>query len=1159
MNLRILKSIVLIFSLCSFVNPILVFSDNVIEVTNKTTEIRGKIVDNETNEGIPFCSIYNKDTSVGTSSNELGEFILKVDSLPINLTFSHINYEVREVKIFDQSSITIELKKNENILDEIVVSDGDIKIAKKLVYKALEKNEKSYKKSIYARALYRQKSKNDDKYSEFAEIIYDVNFNRDGIIDWDIFEGRYALNKNMINNKNYTLLSKILKVFQPDDYLLKFPLSSDFLKYYSVRIIEVIKSSQGKLATIYFKPLNSKKSLIIEGEVTINMDSYEVYKFSGAINDNELNLITLKDKSAKKKNYKLLFEMSFKYNENLGMLLDYINVSHSFDYYKDNNLLTKLYASSNLSFYEYHESKIKKQNKIKYKGKSSIWDKLDVIGYDKRFWNENPIVRRTPVDEDIIKSFEKVNAFGSIFLNSNKQITLTESDISNDSLITQLDKTIFKNIVNNQKVFLHINKKVYEKGEKIFYSAYVKSQHKNVLFNESDFLHIDLIKDNKLIKSNVCKIVNGRGYGHFTLDNLFEKGEYSIIAYTNWMRNYDIDDFYISSIRIDDYSDKNADNEVSISFYPEGDLALNNVINRVAFKAQNKNGIFLNVKGKIIDSDEKFITTFKSKYNGLGYFYYKPIKGKSYFVLLDNKNKYKIPDAKSSGFSMIVNNTDKNVIKIDIRGSKELKQKQFYVLGLVGNKKYYQASFNIGNKQKRTVEIPKRKIPGGIFTIIIMDKHKKIFAKRSVFIKRNYDYLKIEKELANKNDTLFLKIKTADYYNNPVKSNISISIAKKFNKTHDDIITKFKFDSNESNSSNDNEILFNDDKKSFHILDLKLLTKQTKSFKWLDNTDTLKVFREKKGVDIYGIAYGEKNKPLSNKKIKMSSVSKYRLWSYESKTNERGEFIISDFTELDTVKLNFKSYDDRDKQIFSKVKLINKKDLSYLSKLDFIESSLVRPSDSIFYLSESSELLNEVTVIGNVKKEKENSLYNITPDEILTEDKIYGNNIRFLISTLPNIELGVDGLLYIRKYPNPPIWILDGIRIEDPRAIDLNNLKKIEVIKSLNKSVLFGSEGRNGVVILYSKDGKQKVNELPTTKIKQVFISTNNSERIKNKPDSNVIFWSPEIISDEHGLIDLKIKLPKNKQIEKLRIHIQGISENGEIGSYSSIVNVNKK
>ena len=100
-----------LYSTVLFGIPVTISSDSGKYSSTKTQQlqINGKVIDKVTGETIPFCNIGNASSSWGTSSNELGEFVIQLDSLPAKLIFSHINYNKYVAKITQTGNIVVEL------------------------------------------------------------------------------------------------------------------------------------------------------------------------------------------------------------------------------------------------------------------------------------------------------------------------------------------------------------------------------------------------------------------------------------------------------------------------------------------------------------------------------------------------------------------------------------------------------------------------------------------------------------------------------------------------------------------------------------------------------------------------------------------------------------------------------------------------------------------------------------------------------------------------------------------------------------------------------------------------------------------------------------------------------------------------------------------
>jgi len=113
MRLRILALLLALFSLIS--------------LPAQSIEINGRVIDFDTDEGLPFCNIYIKGTSTGVSSDIDGYFTMTLDAPEDRLTVSAIGYTDQTKPISTNSVQTINFKmKSSNVsLTEVVVLAGE--------------------------------------------------------------------------------------------------------------------------------------------------------------------------------------------------------------------------------------------------------------------------------------------------------------------------------------------------------------------------------------------------------------------------------------------------------------------------------------------------------------------------------------------------------------------------------------------------------------------------------------------------------------------------------------------------------------------------------------------------------------------------------------------------------------------------------------------------------------------------------------------------------------------------------------------------------------------------------------------------------------------------------------------------------------------------
>ena len=87
---------------------------------NKSKIITGNIT-SQTGDAISGASVQLKGSSLGTSSNEKGEFTITVEDNKSILVISHVGYKEKEVAVKNQSRLNIILEEDKNELSQVVV------------------------------------------------------------------------------------------------------------------------------------------------------------------------------------------------------------------------------------------------------------------------------------------------------------------------------------------------------------------------------------------------------------------------------------------------------------------------------------------------------------------------------------------------------------------------------------------------------------------------------------------------------------------------------------------------------------------------------------------------------------------------------------------------------------------------------------------------------------------------------------------------------------------------------------------------------------------------------------------------------------------------------------------------------------------------------
>lgn len=93
-----------------------------ISVLAQNTTISGNVRNSNTKEGTGAVSVTVKDGTVGTFTDDKGNFKLSVKSLPVTLLVSSIGYELQEVNVTSAAAVQVDFKPSNALGQEVVVS-----------------------------------------------------------------------------------------------------------------------------------------------------------------------------------------------------------------------------------------------------------------------------------------------------------------------------------------------------------------------------------------------------------------------------------------------------------------------------------------------------------------------------------------------------------------------------------------------------------------------------------------------------------------------------------------------------------------------------------------------------------------------------------------------------------------------------------------------------------------------------------------------------------------------------------------------------------------------------------------------------------------------------------------------------------------------------
>ena len=99
-----------------------------ISITSYSQIIKGKICDHKSGTGLPYANIFIKNSLVGTATNSVGEFKLKVKNLKSKIIIKYIGYKTIEIELSTlktNATNTIKLVKESVMLPQVNINSKE--------------------------------------------------------------------------------------------------------------------------------------------------------------------------------------------------------------------------------------------------------------------------------------------------------------------------------------------------------------------------------------------------------------------------------------------------------------------------------------------------------------------------------------------------------------------------------------------------------------------------------------------------------------------------------------------------------------------------------------------------------------------------------------------------------------------------------------------------------------------------------------------------------------------------------------------------------------------------------------------------------------------------------------------------------------------------
>jgi len=792
----------------------------------------------------------------------------------------------------------------------------------------------------------------------------------------------------------------------------------------------------------------------------------------------------------------------------------------------------------------------------------------------------------------------------------------------------KVDYTVSKNLTEKlkgfsdkhvtEKAYLHFDKPYYAASDTIYFKAYVTTGNDSQLSSLSGVLHVDLVNTNsKIDQSIILQVNNGIAWGEFALPDSLPNGNYKVRAYTQLMQNNQNQGVFTRSIAVISVKDirepdfgtktlvKNLSNETDVQFFPEGGNLVAGVRSKVAFKAIDRNGLGVSVKGVVLDNGGREICAFASGHLGMGYFYIQSFGDKTYKAKISyadgTQNIIDLPTADLKGITLSVNNSSPSKAIVTINSNKDFyhdnQGKDFTLFVCSGNDV---ASFVCKlNNPSVSINIEKNQLRTGVARLTLFSPNGEPLGERLLFIK-NHDLLNLQissdKTGYLKREKVKINLNAADDNGRPIKGHFSVSVIDDSQVPVDEnsehtILTDLLLTSDLKGYVEQPNYYFTAEPgEALNNLDVLMLTQGYRRFEWKQvlgyKVNQGPAFQPETSLELTGILKTPAEKPISNGKVIFMDGKDNIIRDVTTDVNGGFKFSNLYITDTTMVVLSAKKgNNDADVKLEIKQPIplpLNLTDT--VNEIRIVPQTVALMQQKYRYVKTVLNLngikLNPVTIKGSrahLPKLQHSSNINRpgNNDFVIMGDQLTNcTGLPCLFGKLPG-TISKGGALYLIRtgdrlgehmgYPPPKIaFILDGVLLPDQSyvfdMVNLSDIYSVELLKSGAYLALYGTSAPGGALVFTTKRGGEYKNKpivspgLIRFSFKGFYKSKEfYSPKYEHQGDNNdqkdlrsTICWIPELVTDKNGRVSFEYYNADGHGA--YRIIIEGIGDTGNIG-----------
>lgn len=756
-----------------------------------------------------------------------------------------------------------------------------------------------------------------------------------------------------------------------------------------------------------------------------------------------------------------------------------------------------------------------------------------------------------------------------------------------------------------EKLFLHTDKSVYLSDEICWFKIYNVDGFFHLPLALSTVAYVEVLDNHsKAIVQEKVTLQNGLGGGSLKLPTSIVSGNYTIRAYTNWMKNYSTDFFFQKSITIINTKKDQTNalavatkDEIKIQLFPEGGNLVNDITNKVAFKITNQYGKGIAATGALLNEQLASIVKVNTLQPGIGNFSFIPKDGHNYKLsiqLADGRTiSEELPKSNNKGYALKISipENQKGSLQILVE-TKNISSSTAYLIGHSRGVVKTVNKLSIVNGVAN-ISIPTTSLGIGINSFTLFDDNRMPVCER-LYFKYPEENLGLSiatdaKEYTVRNK-VSLKLNSFLISGKGTPADLSMAVYKidELQQIDETNIQNYLWLSSDlvGKVESPNAYFNEGDPQRFQAMDNLMLTNGWRRFNWdnvlNDKKPSFEYLPEIAGKIITGRVVPTKdNLPLNG------------ITAYISMPSKRTQFRSAISDQNGKVKFQFTDFYNDD-QVIAQIEKNNAANYKLEINTPFIKST--NTSNTVFlpYTNDEKYQINryhrdlEIQNYYNLdfinKFEANNvdtsSFYHKPDERYLLDDysrfntleevfREYMTNVK-LNKSGENFNIAVYDNVQKRFFNNQPLILLDGYPITDLNKFMNYDPLKIRKLEIVNRMYFLGNMTYYGVMNFTTYTGKMEGYDLDPQAValdfkglqsQREFITPDYSvkDQVNTRlPDfRHLLFWSPDVNTNEKGKNEVSFftsDLPG-----KYVIVVQGMTKDGKTGYQEQIIEVKGK